>query len=122
LSEHRKFPDRLQEQGIDRAPQMHLGLAAVEMEARRIDTDRAGLAREIEVINAVLAEVETQAAPPAAAITLASGRNLVRRPARRRGGLLAAFRAAPRSVWGRIQSAARPVPSWRRSRPRHAAG
>jgi len=97
-------------QGIEREPQVHLGPAVAEMEARGIGTDRAELAQEIKAINTALAGIEAQASPPAPAITLALGRDLVRRRRNTGGAMLAAFRAAARMVWGRIQTAARPGP------------
>ena len=97
-------------QGIEREAQIHLGPAVVELAARGIETDRGDVAKEIEAVNAALAEIEEPALPPPpAAITLAPGRDLVRR---RRGGILAAFRSAARELWGRIHSAVRPSPSW----------
>lgn len=44
-------------QGLDRAPQVHLGPHVVEMERRGEPTDRGGQHREIEVANAALATV-----------------------------------------------------------------
>jgi hypothetical protein len=106
----------LEAQGIECVAGIHLGPAVVELAARGIDTERAELAREIEAINTALAEIEEPppraSPPPATVITLAPGhdvtvRNVVRRNTG--GGIVAAFRSAARQVWGRIQSAVRPL-------------
>jgi ATP-dependent exoDNAse (exonuclease V) alpha subunit len=100
-------------QGIDREAQIHLGPAVVELAARGIETDRGDVAKEIEAINAALAGIEEPArrSPPATvapALTLAPGRDLVRRRASRPGGgILAAFRNTAREIWGRMKNAVR---------------
>jgi len=80
----------------------------VAFAARGIDTDRGDVAQEIEAINAALAEIERQVSPTPAT---APGHDQV--AAQRRGGILAAFRAAARHVWEKVSAAVRPAPSWR---------
>jgi len=108
-------------QGSTREPQIHLGPAVVELAARGIATDRGEVAQEIAVINAALAVIEepAHAASPAAIMPApvpASCHDLALHPVHRSGGILAAFRAAAREVWGRIQNAVRPEWGARRSR------
>lgn len=105
-------------QGIDREPQITLGRAVIEMEARGIDTDRGDVARDIAAINTALAGIE--AATPATvapALTPAPGRELMRRrsPPRPGGGIVAAFRSTAQEIWRRVQSVMRPAPQWRRA-------
>jgi ATP-dependent exoDNAse (exonuclease V) alpha subunit len=104
-------------QGIDREPQITLGRAVIEMEARGIDTDRGDVAREIAAINAALAGIEASSpATVAPALTLAPGHELMRRRSPRPGGgIVSAFRSTAREIWRRVRSVTRPAPQWRRA-------
>lgn len=98
-------------QGIEREPQIHLGVAVVEMTAQGIATERAEIVREIEAINTALAAVEEPALTPPMTTPVPSPHDLVRLSERRRGRMLAMFRSAARRVWERVQVAMRPVSS-----------
>ena len=110
-------------QGVDRLPQPKLGPAVQAMEARGIMTELGDELREVAALNAALAEIEAPApaAPTPATEPLRQAepeivqprRDLVPRLLPPRAGLLAAFRTAAREIWGRIQIAMRPTPSWR---------
>jgi len=92
---------RLEAQGIERAPGIHLGPAVIDMQRRGEATERAELAQHVAAINAVLASpaavTETREAPAASVLPRQPIRTLTARQ-RARAAAVMLFRRLGRAL------------------------